>query len=87
MEENLYLIYFAGILALGITAQWLAWRLHLPSILLLLGFGFLAGLLPQGPDEIIGIKVLFPFEKCMCIVQPTYRARQHDACLQDLSSH
>ncbi|PQO36039.1 sodium:proton exchanger [Bremerella cremea] len=60
MEENLYLIYFAGILALGITAQWLAWRLHLPSILLLLGFGFLAGLLPQGPDEIIGIKVLFP---------------------------
>ncbi|RCS49300.1 sodium:proton exchanger [Bremerella cremea] len=60
MEENLYLIYFAGILALGITAQWLAWRLHLPSILLLLAFGFLAGLLPQSPDEIIGRQVLFP---------------------------
>lgn len=28
---------------LGIGAQWLAWRLRLPSILLLLGFGFLAG--------------------------------------------
>ncbi|PQO28311.1 cation:proton antiporter [Blastopirellula marina] len=60
MEENLYLIYFAGILALGITAQWLAWRLHLPSILLLLAFGFFASLLPQNPDEIIGRQVLFP---------------------------
>lgn len=31
------------ILILGITAQWLAWRLHLPSILLLLAFGILSG--------------------------------------------
>ena len=31
------------ILILGIGAQWLAWRLRLPSILLLLSFGFLAG--------------------------------------------
>ncbi len=60
MEEKLYLLYFAGILALGISAQWLAWRLRLPSILLLLGFGFLASFLPEGPDEVIGREVLFP---------------------------
>ena len=28
---------------LGIGAQWLSWRLHLPSILMLLVLGFLAG--------------------------------------------
>ena len=31
------------IVLLGIAASWLAWRLRLPSILLLLLFGFLAG--------------------------------------------
>jgi NhaP-type Na+/H+ or K+/H+ antiporter len=33
----------AGVLLLGMAAQWLAWRLRLPSILLLLAFGFIAG--------------------------------------------
>jgi len=33
----------ALILALGVAAQWLAWRLRVPSILILLLFGFLAG--------------------------------------------
>lgn len=33
----------AGVLLLGMVAQWLAWRLRVPSILLLLAFGFLAG--------------------------------------------
>ena len=33
----------ALVLALGVGAQWLAWRLRLPSILLLLLFGFVAG--------------------------------------------
>ena len=33
----------AGVLLLGIAAQWLAWRLRMPSILLLLAFGFIAG--------------------------------------------
>jgi Kef-type K+ transport system membrane component KefB len=42
-HEELLLLRFAGILLLGIGAQWLAWRLRLPSILLLLAFGFLAG--------------------------------------------
>ena len=31
------------VLTLGVAAQWLAWRLKVPSILLLLTFGFLAG--------------------------------------------
>ena len=33
----------AALLLLGTTAQWIAWRLHLPGILLLLAFGFFAG--------------------------------------------
>jgi len=33
MAENL-LFGLASIIILGITAEWLAWRLHLPSILL-----------------------------------------------------
>ncbi len=37
------LLQLAGILVLGICAQWLAWRLRLPSILLLLLAGILAG--------------------------------------------
>ena len=37
------LVYLTWILALGISAQWIAWRLKLPSILLLLGFGFAFG--------------------------------------------
>jgi len=34
------LTYLTLVLALGISAQWIAWRLKLPSILLLLAFGF-----------------------------------------------
>jgi len=34
------LTYLAAVLVLGILAQWLAWRFRLPSILLLLAFGF-----------------------------------------------
>lgn len=37
------LIALAVIIVLGAAAQWLAWRVRLPSILLLLVFGFLAG--------------------------------------------
>ena len=42
MSEEL-LIGIASVLVLGITAQWIAWRLKLPSILVLLTFGFVAG--------------------------------------------
>lgn len=44
------LLYITLVLALGILAQWLAWRFKFPSILLLLGFGFAAG-------QILGIKI------------------------------
>src|SRR5688572_22360842 len=37
------LIEIALILLLGIGAQWIAWRLNFPSILLLLVFGIVAG--------------------------------------------
>jgi NhaP-type Na+/H+ or K+/H+ antiporter len=42
MDENV-LLGLACIIVLGIVASWLAWRLRLPSILLLLIFGFIAG--------------------------------------------
>jgi NhaP-type Na+/H+ or K+/H+ antiporter len=55
------LIGLASILFLGVGAQWLAWRLRLPSILLLLALGFLAGPITGflHPDEIFG-ELLFP---------------------------
>lgn len=51
----------ALVIGLGIAAQWLAWRMGLPSILLLLVFGFAAGpwLGWVRPDEIFG-EALFP---------------------------
>ena len=38
-----YPLYLAGILALGVGVQWVAWRLRLPSIVLLLVTGFVLG--------------------------------------------
>ncbi len=54
-------ISLASIVVLGIGAQWLAWRLRLPSILLLLMAGFLAGPIAGliKPDELLG-DTLFP---------------------------
>jgi NhaP-type Na+/H+ or K+/H+ antiporter len=59
-HEELLLLRFAGILLLGIGAQWLAWRLRLPSILLLLAFGFLAGPTTGflDPDRLFGEMLL-----------------------------
>lgn len=60
MHENLGFL-LAAILVLGIAAQWLAWRLKLPSILFLLLLGVLAG--PASgflnPDQLFG-ELLFP---------------------------
>src|SRR5947209_8418560 len=46
----------ALILVLGIGAQWLAWRIKIPSILLLLTFGFIAGPIAHWvqPDNLFG---------------------------------
>ena len=55
MSEEL-LFGLAGLVVLGIGAQWIAWRFQLPSILLLLVFGIIAG--PATgliePDELFG---------------------------------
>ncbi len=50
----------AIIVILGISAQWVAWRLKIPSILLLLLFGFLAGpvLGILNPDKVMGDALL-----------------------------
>ncbi len=60
MSEHL-LVGVASVIILGIAAQWLAWRVRLPSILLLLIFGMIAG--PATgflhPDELMG-PILFP---------------------------
>ncbi|MCB0191898.1 MAG: sodium:proton antiporter [Anaerolineae bacterium] len=60
MSEHL-LIGLSSILILGIAAQWVAWRLQLPSILLLLLFGIIAGPVTAflNPDEVLG-ESLFP---------------------------
>ena len=53
------LTYLAAVLVLGIFAQWLAWRLRLSAILLLLAFGFCAGPFVR-PDQYLNDQILFP---------------------------
>ena len=55
------LLGLSSILVLGVAGQWLAWRLRLPSILLLLLFGFIVGPLTHWlePDLLLG-DLLFP---------------------------
>lgn len=55
------LIGLAGIVVIGIAAQWLSWRLRLPAIFLLLLAGFVAGGVTGwiDPDELLG-GALFP---------------------------
>ncbi|MGM0666550.1 MAG: cation:proton antiporter [Bacteroidota bacterium] len=61
MSENI-LISLGLIVLLGFTAQWLSWKIKIPSILLLLIFGIIAGPLLGfiNPDEMFG-EVLIPF--------------------------
>ncbi len=62
MTAEEILLRLAVILAAGVGAQWLAWRLHLPSILLLLAAGFVLGPVTDflDPDELFGA-LLLPF--------------------------
>ena len=60
-------LYLTSVISLGIAAQWLAWRLHLPAILLLLVIGFLLlpviSLFHDTPiraEELIASEVLLP---------------------------
>ncbi len=61
MEHSIGII-LALILVLGVSAQWLAWWLKLPSILFLLGLGILLGPVFSviNPDQLFG-ELLFPF--------------------------
>lgn len=61
MNEH-FLIGLTTIVVLGVGATWMAWRLRLPSILLLLLAGFLAGPITGilHPDELLG-DLFFPF--------------------------
>ena len=55
------LIFLATVIAAGIGAQWLAWRLKLPSILLLLMSGFILGFgIGVNPDDVLGRDIIFP---------------------------
>ena len=60
MSHNI-LIGLSLIIVLGIIAQWISWRFRLPSILLLLIFGFIAGPVTDilNPDFYFG-ELLFP---------------------------
>lgn len=53
LSENLFPFFLVLVLTLGIGAQWLAWRLKIPSILLLLVFGICLGIWIS-PDEVLG---------------------------------
>lgn len=55
------LIGLSAIVVLGVAAQWISWRLRLPSILFLLVVGFLAGPIAGfiDPDQLLG-DLLFP---------------------------
>lgn len=60
MLEHL-LVALVSIIVLGICAQWIAWRFRLPSILILLALGFVAGPITGfiAPDQLFG-SLLFP---------------------------
>jgi NhaP-type Na+/H+ or K+/H+ antiporter len=69
MNER-FLIGIASIIVAGIVAQWLAWRLKWPSIVLLLGLGFFAGPVTGliRPDEVLG-PLLFPLVSlCVAVI-------------------
>lgn len=69
LHENIFAFFLVLVPLLGVAAQWIAWRLQIPSILLLLVFGLCLGLW-QSPDAIlahqtggqsgVGPKLLFP---------------------------
>jgi NhaP-type Na+/H+ or K+/H+ antiporter len=53
-------LYFASVLALGIAAQWLAWRVKIPAIVMLLACGFLARFALGPPQQFVAPEVMYP---------------------------
>ena len=51
-------VYLGAVLVVGALAQWLAWAVKIPSILVLLVAGFLGGTIVS-PDDVLGRDVLF----------------------------
>src|SRR5690606_32453345 len=51
-------VYLGAVLVVGALAQWLAWAIRIPSILVLLIAGFLGGTIVS-PDDVLGRDVLF----------------------------
>ncbi|MBN1851998.1 MAG: cation:proton antiporter [Pirellulales bacterium] len=52
-------LYLASVLAIGILTQWIAWRIRVPAIVLLLVAGFALGRIAS-PEQYIGTQLLFP---------------------------
>ncbi len=62
MSPDSLLTAIAGVVVLGVGAQWLAWRFRLPGILLLLVCGFMAGPVTNFIDpQVLQGDWLFPF--------------------------
>src|SRR4051812_13488152 len=60
-ERAFLLLGLSAILVLGVAAQWLAWRMKLPAILILLAFGLLVGPVSQmvADRKLIDPEVIF----------------------------
>lgn len=53
-------IYLAVVIALGVAAQWVAWRFKVPALVLLLLTGFGFGYLVGPPRDYVKEEILFP---------------------------
>ena len=62
MENSEVIVVVAAVLVIGVAAQWVGWRIRVPSIVFLLGAGLIAGPLTGwvDPDALFG-ELLFPF--------------------------
>src|ERR1700749_5000301 len=75
--QEYLLIGLSAIIVLGVVAQWIAWRLKGPAILLLLAFGLIAGPIAQlithgqkfiDPDLIFGELIYPVVSLCVSVV-------------------
>jgi NhaP-type Na+/H+ or K+/H+ antiporter len=69
MAESM-LLGLAGIVVLGIAAEWLAWRIQLPTIFVLLLFGVIAGPVTGlfNPDRLFGDLLMPLVSLCVAVI-------------------